>query len=196
MAVSRANKRVNKLLEYTPKEISQMSYNELAPIVKELSNYANKRITALRKKRLTESPAYVKIRESGRNRFTERQKTVNQLRNEYITIRQFLNNKTSTIPQAKKYYKRIKEITGLSLSNTQIRSLWNVYQRLKEYNPSFVEEHSSDRVISLIVSKIDRKLDIDEIFEKVKDLVDEVEYKEFDSEYKINDEDVINFSNE
>lgn len=191
-----SNTNVDKLIMETSEKIRKMSRDELSGVVHELSEYANSRLKALRKARLTESPAYVAVRESGRKKFTEKNKTLNQLRNEFIGLRHFLKSKTSRIRPARAYYKKLYKSVGGEISNDDIQTLWGVYNRLKQYNPNFFNQHDSETIIKLISTQLNRKRSIDEVMERAIELMDEIEKDELKRGYTIKAEDVITFTYE
>lgn len=191
-----SNRGIEKLIMETSERITYLTHSELSDVVKELSEYANARLKALRKARLTEAPAYVAVRESGRKKFTEKNKNLNQLRNEFIGLRHFLKSKTSRIRQARAYYNKLYKKVGGEISNDDIQTLWSVYNRLKQYNPNFFNQHDSETIIKLISTQLNRKRSLEEVMERAIDLMDEIEKDELKRGYTIKAEDVITFTYE
>ena len=115
----------------------------IARAVRRLADTANKRIKAFEESGL-ETPAYLNAMKSG-GKFSTRGKTVNQLRTEFIRVRDFLKMKTST----KKGYAKVKtdffdrvEATTLqrmTLTDDALNKYWRVFDKVQPHISKFVK---------------------------------------------------------
>lgn len=100
-------KSIQQLTRLRPKTISRMSEPELRKVVTRLASAANKRIARIEAKGIT-TPATRGAEKSG-GRFTSKGKDLNELRAEYIRVKSFLGEETSTISGYKKFAKRFEK---------------------------------------------------------------------------------------
>lgn len=129
-------KTTKQLVSLDIETFDKLSKPELRSVVARLSSTANKRLSGL-KKRNQYTPAVMSAEKSG-GKFTTAGKNLNQLREEYIRVRNFLNSKTSTISG----WKQTQQSTisalkkqGINVSINDFDKLWKAYEELKEMSP-------------------------------------------------------------
>ena len=190
------NKNVNELLNLSPEDILRMSRKELAEVTSILASAGNKRLRRLEKAPLgTESFAYQNVQKSVRageqTKFSVKGKTLNQLRNEYASVRNFLKRKTSSVSGWKKEVKKIKERVGFKdSSGKSLNDFFKLYRKLEELNPSIVERYGSTETQRLLNRVITQNEDLsdDEILDIMNNEVNQIyenmqKYEMEDDEY-------------
>lgn len=115
----------------------------IARAVRRLSDTANKRLKSFEKKGI-ESPAYLNVVRSG-GKFNTRGKTINQLRSEFIRVRNFLRMKTST----QKGYERVKQdfftrvgatkLERMTLDDDLLNKFWHVVSEIEPDIAKFIK---------------------------------------------------------
>lgn len=128
------------LLSLTPEQIGKMSQKELTKVISTLASTANKRF-----KRLGEtesgrmSPAYISAAsrsyetEDG-GKFGVKNKTLNQLRNEFKAVKTFLETKTGSVTKWKEYRQNIyNRLGGDFHGNAKAESdFWKIYRTIEK----------------------------------------------------------------
>ena len=143
-------------------DLNKLSTKEMKQVTSRLISAANKRVRRLQKMELgTSSLAYQTVEERGRN-FSVRGKDVNQVRNEFKNVRNFLNMKTSTAKGWKEYQSKVrqnvKKTTGIDISKWDIetqRKMWKVFRKFSEMNKGTFQKGDSDRIQKMLVEMID-----------------------------------------
>ena len=100
----------------TGKEFEQgvkKAQSEFRKEVSRLASLANKRIKRLENAGLTDSPAYQKLVENGKVKFSVKGKTYNELQSEMSNINRFINAQTSTIRGINSNLKEMAANTGI-----------------------------------------------------------------------------------
>ena len=131
--------------------------------IQKLLNKANKRLKRLEKANLKTSPAYQGLyREGGwtekESRFGVKGKTAKEINREYIRIKKFLNDSTSTVRGATKVLKETAKNVGLKYRNVR---------ELKEIAPKFFELASKARQYLESSNRQAEALDYNKIFNAV-----------------------------
>ena len=131
--------------------------------IQKLMNKANKRLKRLEKANLKTSPAYQGLyREGGwtekESRFGVKGKTAKEINREYIRIKKFLNDSTSTVRGATKVLKETAKNVGLKYRNVR---------ELKEIAPKFFELASKARQYLESSNRQAEALDYNKIFNAV-----------------------------
>lgn len=122
---------IEQLIDLDITDVQRMNRRELAAVVSTLASAANKRLTRLERSDVGElSPAYQQAQKRGQ-RFSVAGKNVNQLRNEYKAVTQFLKRGTSTVGGWKKVRKETySRIGGGFTSAEQEKEFWEAYRKL------------------------------------------------------------------
>ena len=131
--------------------------------IQKLMNKANKRLKRLEQANLKTSPAYQGLyREGGwtekESRFGVKGKTAKEINREYIRIKKFLNDSTSTVRGATKVLKETAKNVGLKYRNVR---------ELKEIAPKFFELASKARQYLESSNRQAEALDYNKIFNAV-----------------------------
>ena len=131
--------------------------------IQKLLNKANKRLKRLEKANLKTSPAYQGLyREGGwtekNARFGVKGKTAKEINREYIRIKNFLSDSTSTVRGATKVLKETAKNVGLK---------YRTVRELKEISPKFFELVSKARQYLESSNRQAEALDYNKIFNAV-----------------------------
>lgn len=132
-----------KIRETDIETLNSWDRRTIARAVRRLADTANKRIKLFEEKGL-ETPAYLNVQKSG-GRFSTRGKTVNQLRTEFIRVRNFLGMKTATVKGYKKvksdFFNRVEASTGqrMVLDDDDLNKFWRLYDQMESDISPFVK---------------------------------------------------------
>ncbi len=131
-------KTISQILEVSIDDFSSMTKSELSKIVSKLSSAANKRLKRMAEEEI-ESPAYSRAMKSG-GKFGAKDKTLNQLRAEFMRVSSFLKMKTSTLRGYKKVVKEFKERVGITedLTEDDLKSFWELHREFAKYIAPFI----------------------------------------------------------
>lgn len=99
---------------------------------------ANKRLQRLERNELTSLPAYTTWERNGSIRFSVANKDYNQLQSEFWRLKNFLDNKTSTVRQANAFLKEMAQNTGIKYNGiadlkTKATQFFQLADKIKEY---------------------------------------------------------------
>lgn len=104
-----------------------------------LSSLANKRLKRMEQQNLLNSPAYKSWVDSGGAKFGVRGKNMAQVQTEIGRLNKFINQTTSTVRGAKKYYKNVASTVGITeykdipdLQN-KLNNFFEITGKVKEY---------------------------------------------------------------
>lgn len=142
---------IKELIDLDITDVQRMNRRELAAAVSTLASAANKRLTRLELSNVGElSPAYQQAQKRGQ-RFSVAGKNVNQLRNEYKAVTQFLKRRTSTISGWKNVRKETySRIGGGFKSAAQEKQFWKAYRKLASDEYGAVHAFGSDETQRLL----------------------------------------------
>lgn len=161
---------VNAILDMDIEVFNMLSEKTLRQLTTQLDSAANKRLFYLEKKGLAEkSPAY---RSRKGQRFSVKNKNLNQLRAAFMEVKNFLENETSTARGVKKYWenihKKLKE-KGIDIPLDKISEFFDYYMKLTEISPiSGLPEfrYKAMEIITEIIIEKNNELTIEEIYTK------------------------------
>ena len=131
----------NIKIKLDKKNASQFTAKErqLRQEASRLSSLANKRLKRIEEQNLLESPAYKSWIDSGGAKFGVRGKTMEQVQAEVGRLNHFINQSTSTVTGAKKYFKNIAKNVGITeykdipdLQN-KLNNFFELSGKVKEY---------------------------------------------------------------
>lgn len=129
---------MKSLLNLTAAQINKMSRKELASVVSSLGKTANQRLTRIEQANVN-TPQYQKaMREGGR--FRARNKSLNQLRNEYVRVKEFLNSKTSSLRgyrQTKRDFEKRMGGNNKPLTDKQYERFWKFERKTRAISGGF-----------------------------------------------------------
>lgn len=114
-------------------------YKELRAEVSRMASMANKRLNRLENNNLTMLPAYQAWEQNGSIRFSVKGKDYNQLQAEFWRLKNFLDDRTSTVREANSFLREMAENTGIQyngledLKNKSAR-FFELAEKIREYN--------------------------------------------------------------
>ena len=114
-------------------------YKELRAEVSRMASMANKRLNRLENNNLTMLPAYQAWEQNGSIRFSVKGKDYNQLQAEFWRLKNFLDDRTSTVREANAFLREMAENTGIQyngledLKNKSTR-FFELAEKIREYN--------------------------------------------------------------
>jgi hypothetical protein len=114
-------------------------YKELRAEVSRMASMANKRLKRLENNNLTMLPAYQAWEQNGSIRFSVKGKDYNQLQAEFWRLKNFLDDRTSTVREANAFLGEMAENTGIQyhgledLKNKSAR-FFELAEKIREYN--------------------------------------------------------------
>lgn len=114
-------------------------YKELRAEVSRMASMANKRLNRLENNNLTMLPAYQAWEQNGSIRFSVKGKDYNQLQAEFWRLKNFLDDRTSTVRKANAFLREMAENTGIKyngledLKNKSAR-FFELAEKIREYN--------------------------------------------------------------
>lgn len=127
------------LLDMSIGEFSRLNKTQLRQVVSRLSDTANKRMQSLQKTGVL-SKALRDAEKSG-GKFSTRGKGLDELRAEYMRVRDFLNDRSSTVRGAKAVekdiIKKITDIYGEDLKGVDVRKLLSDFFDLQDYDEEY-----------------------------------------------------------
>lgn len=129
--------KLQDLLNISATNLNKMTRSELSKVVSQLGSAANKRLKRFEESGI-KSGAYSQTIKAGR--FSARGKSLNQLRNEYIREKQFLESKTSTIRgyrEVKRNFEKNIIGTNNTLTDKQYERFWRFYNKAKSVGKGF-----------------------------------------------------------
>lgn len=142
---------IKELINLDITDVQRMNRRELAAAVSTLASAANKRLKRLERSDVGElSPAYQKAQKRGQ-RFSVAGKNINQLRNEYKDVTQFLKLKTSTVTGWKNVRNETySRIGGDFTSEAQEKRFWEIYRKLESEMFGAVQAYGSTETQRLL----------------------------------------------
>lgn len=163
-------KTLKELQDVSIEELNSADRSTLSKWVSKMASAANKRLKRLEQKGM-ESPAVISVGNSG-GKFGARGKNLNQLRSEFIRVKNFLKMKTSTIRGYKKvkkdFFDRVEATTKqrLELTDDFLNKFWRVYDKTANLAP-FIKgsEPRQKMVFDLMVDN--KNLSEDELLEEL-----------------------------
>lgn len=164
------------------REFNSLNRAELAKKTSQLASVANKRMTRMEKSGI-ESPAYKSAqkylgKEDAPKRFSVRGKGINELRAEFIRLKQFLESKTSTLKGhkevRKEFYKRLGVPEGEEMSEDDESEFWDAYNELEPYISQLIRYENKQGFFYSVWSENKGK-SYDELKNLIKEELDKME---------------------
>ena len=135
--------KIDDILNIDINDLNRMTKKQLLDVVRQLSKTANQRIYRLEHTKTgTLSPAYHHVEKRGEI-FGVKGKTLNQLRNEYADVKNFLKMKTSTVSGWNKVRKETYNRIGTDFAGVDEVRFWNLYRKLEELDFGSVQNVGS-----------------------------------------------------
>ena len=125
---------INDIMNLYIEDVLYLNKKDLARITGRIQSAANKRIKRLREKGVAEySPAI--IRSLGdKVKFSIKGKTRNEILKEFVSIKRFLNAKTSSLSGFKAYKKRIEANIKQPIDNERMKEMFKIFRKYREGN--------------------------------------------------------------
>lgn len=139
---------------------------ELRREASRLVSLANKRLKRIEQQELTDSPAYKKYVEDGKQKFGIRGKNMEEVKQEIARMNDFIKKQTSTVTGTKKYLDNVAKSVGIVKFDNykelqgQLNTFFRGVDKVREYL-----QNSKEVSVAIGYSKI---------FEVVSDYVEEV----------------------
>lgn len=186
-----SGKTVRDILSIPIEVFNKLNLSTLRKVVGRLVSAGNKRLRSFERANES-SPAVRYVKNSG-GVFSTKNKSLNELRAEYIRAKTFLQSKTGTRAGWKKSKKEIisgLKKNGVDVDNESFEKLWKSYERLKEVSPEVATKelkYSTLKEISDIISS--NNYTTDEIVERVYNNLSSL----YEERIRANDADVSGF---
>ena len=172
----------SELLNLSSVEISKLKKPQLRKIVQTLASTSNKRLKRLQQKGIS-TPASRYVNKIGK--FSTKGKNINQLRAEYIRAKNFLQSKTSTLKGYKQFKKEVQKNLsekGINISSDNLESIFNIYEKLKDINPSVAEKNLKYVTLQEISEELKDGQTEDEILSRINDNLSQMYEQEMELE--------------
>ena len=163
---------INELINLDINDVQKLKRSDLAKVVSQLSAAANKRVKRLSQTDVGElSPAYQRALQHGK--FGAAGKNINQLRNEYAEVRNFLKLKTSSVSGWKKVRKNTENRLGSKFTSVdQEKRFWRAYRQLEADNYGAVHAVGSTESQRLVRQEMEQNTSED-LIDRMLDRLDE-----------------------
>lgn len=164
---------INELINLDINDVQKLKRSDLAKVVSQLSAAANKRVARLSQTAVGElSPAYQRAALQ-HGKFGAAGKNINQLRNEYAAVRDFLKLKTSTVSGWKKVRKNTEKRLGSKFTSVdQENRFWQAYRQLESDNYGAVHAVGSAEAQRLLRQEMEQNTSED-LIDRMLDRLDE-----------------------
>lgn len=133
-------------------------YKELRAEVSRMASMANKRLNRLENNNLTMLPAYQAWWQNGSVRFSVKGKDYNQLQAEFWRLKNFLDDRTSTVREANAFLREMAENTGIK---------YNGLEDLKSKSTRFFELAEKIREYNQAIGQAAQALDYQKIWQQI-----------------------------
>lgn len=183
---------INDILSMGESEFMNLNRTQLAKLTSQLASAGNKRLVRMEKNGIT-TPASRYVEQSG-GKFSVADKSVNELRHEFMRAKGFLTAKTGTQAGFNKVVKqtlsKVGAKTGKTLSKSDFDKFWKAYERLKEKDPSVATSALKYMTLAEISNQVDDGKDLDSIVNDIGSQLDDIyEGDDTDEFFDMDDED-------
>lgn len=138
--------------------VASDKYKELRAEVSRMASMANKRLNRLENNNLTMLPAYQAWEQNGSIRFSVKGKDYNQLQAEFWRLKNFLDDRTSTVREANAFLREMAENTGIQ---------YNGLEDLKNKSAMFFELAEKIREYNQAIGQAAQALDYQKIWQQI-----------------------------
>lgn len=139
-------------------KLASDKYKELRAEVSRMASMANKRLNRLENNNLTMLPAYQAWEQNGSIRFSVKGKDYNQLQAEFWRLKNFLDDRTSTVRKANAFLREMAENTGIK---------YNGLEDLKNKSAKFFELAEKIREYNQAIGQAAQALDYQKIWQQI-----------------------------
>lgn len=119
--------------------VASDKYKALRKEVSRMASAANKRLNRLQANDLQALPAFQAWEQNGAIKFSVKGKDYNQLQSEYWRLKNFLDDRTSTVRGANDFLREMAKNTGIKYNGLadlkeKSRSFFELAEKIKQYN--------------------------------------------------------------
>ena len=129
------------IVDISPEEFMQLSKEELKARVQILASAGNKRLKRAQEKGFS-SPSIEAVLKKGK--FSTKDKSFAQLRNEFIRAKQFLQSKTGTLGEFNKFKRhalaQLTKESGIKITPEQFDTFWRAYEEFMHQNSIYFNQ--------------------------------------------------------
>ena len=167
--------RWQDLVNISVDEFNRMNKNELKAATQILASAGNKRIKRMQEAGKVSSSAEYVLK---KGKFSTAGKTFQQLKNEFMRAKQFMESKTGSLAAMTKLEK--KSISALSeagvsgVTSENYGQFWRAYEELKRADPQVANAGMKYLVLQEIADKQREGLSFDEVVAEVRGNLDEI----------------------
>lgn len=185
---------IETLKNLSSRTLNSLTRSELSRVVSRLASAGNKRVKRLMKANDVTSPALFGLSRTGNFKFSVKGKNTQQLLKEFLRVKQFLEQETSTVKGARKVQEQVirtlKREHNISITNEQYSQFFRMYEKLKEINPAVGDKLMKYNVLDEIAQRMDYSSDLNDVFASMLEDLEKI-YEE--SVNKYNDYDISQF---
>lgn len=168
--------RWQEIVDMTPEQFNSLSLNDLKGYTQILASAGNKRIKRAQEQGFS-SPSIDAVLAKGK--FSTKDKSMNQMRNEFMRAKRFLESKTGTLGEFKKWRsENIAQLKkeGIEITPAQFDTFWKAYEELKKNNPEVANKGLKYNILKTIdaYQKEDPEISVDEIVSKMNEDVESI----------------------
>lgn len=166
-----------EIADMSPDKFNKLSQSDLKKYTQILASAGNKRLKRAQQQGFT-SPSIEAVQQRGK--FSTAGKNVNQLRNEFMRAKRFMESKTGTLSEFKKFrsesIQALNEKAGINITPAQFDKFWRAYEELKKQNPSLAAKGLKYAVLEEIdkLQKDDRNIDVDNIVNTIQNNLNQI----------------------
>lgn len=158
-------------------QIMEMQYKTLRPFAQKVFKMANQRYSRLENADLSFTPALDAVNDGGGKFYiskypADKAEFLNQLRSETMRAKRFIEMKTSTVSQARKYDAKMKQTLGGEVSRESGSKVWELFRKAEQENFAGIQMYGSDNVAQMIYNSMEDMSD-DEVLSYVRDVLGE-----------------------
>lgn len=150
---------IKDILSMDLNEFNKLKESQLRSLSNKLVSAANKRVRRFQTAG-EKSPALSKVEQEGI--FSTRNKSFNELRQEFARTRRFLQSETGNLRGAKRVQNQVinnLNRSGVSITRDQYNAFFDAYEKLKQQNPEVAERRFKYMAMKEISDRINADTD-------------------------------------
>lgn len=150
---------IKDILSMGLNEFNKLKESQLRSLTNKLVSAANKRVRRFEAAG-EKSPALSKVEQEGI--FSTRNKSFNELRQEFARTRRFLQSETGNLRGAKRVQNQVinnLNRSGVSITRDQYNTFFDAYEKLKQQNPEVAERRFKYMAMKEISDRINDDTD-------------------------------------
>ena len=163
-----------QIVDITPEQFNSLTKQELKGYTQILASAGNKRIKRAQEQGFN-SPSIDAVLTKGK--FSTKDKNLNQLRNEFMRAKGFLQSRTGTLGEFKKWQRENIDALkkeGINITPDQFDTFWRSYEALKKDHPEVANKGLKYYTMQAIsqMQKDAPNMSVDEILSNMNDNID------------------------